>query len=370
MVMIPSTRAKAILVEKLANTAYDDIKSLLDVIDQLQSLSDLSDTIQDSASFLTAINEAVAEAEEAASTAETYATSASESAEKAEASDMSGIVTQSPTAWVEGKIAIDFVQRYLYDGALYICPTASESNPVTLGESPLDSDLWVDWSIPVYYFPHETTTTEDTTVIQLETSVYEIGDVFVGHVLFDSSSYTIDTVNFTLTFDTTIPSGTHIKIWVGVREQAILSTLQDYLDQTLEAATTATSNAAIATTAETNVIASEANVVESEANVISLAETVTTAEANVISLLDQLSDQYLGPYDTDPTVDNDGDPLEEGAVYFNTVDSALKFYTGTAWVEPESIATTAATNASNSATSASTSATVSNFYFGCYSNSV
>lgn len=80
------------------------------------------------------------------------------------------------------------------------------------------------------------------------------------------------------------------------------------------------------------------------------------AEAATEALFDQFGDQYLGPKASDPTTDNDGNPLVEGAVYFNTTDDVLKFYSGTAWVAPEEVATTAATNAQNSATAAATSA--------------
>lgn len=87
------------------------------------------------------------------------------------------------------------------------------------------------------------------------------------------------------------------------------------------------------------------------------------AEAATELLFDQFGDQYLGPKASDPTVDNDGNPLVEGAVYFNTTDDVLKFYSGTAWVAPELIATNAAaaasaseTNAAASASAASTSA--------------
>jgi autotransporter adhesin len=80
------------------------------------------------------------------------------------------------------------------------------------------------------------------------------------------------------------------------------------------------------------------------------------AEAATLDIFDQFGDQYLGPKASDPTVDNDGDPLTEGDIYFNTTDDVLKFYSGTAWVAPEVIATTAATNASNSASAAASSA--------------
>jgi len=77
-----------------------------------------------------------------------------------------------------------------------------------------------------------------------------------------------------------------------------------------------------------------------------------TAEANTASLFDQFGDQYLGSKASNPTTDNDGDPLTEGDIYFNTTDNVLKFYSGTAWVAPESIATTAASEAAASAADA------------------
>src|SRR6056297_3551929 len=84
----------------------------------------------------------------------------------------------------------------------------------------------------------------------------------------------------------------------------------------------------------------------------SAQQAAEAAEQNTASLFDQFGDQYLGPKASDPTTDNDGDPLTEGDIYFNTTDNVLKFYSGTAWVAPESIATTAASEAAASAADA------------------
>jgi hypothetical protein len=81
------------------------------------------------------------------------------------------------------------------------------------------------------------------------------------------------------------------------------------------------------------------------------------AEAATEALFDQFGDQYLGPKASDPTVDNDGDPLTAGDIYFNTTDSVLKFYSGAAWVAPESIATTAASDAQAAQAAAETAET-------------
>lgn len=41
---------------------------------------------------------------------------------------------------------------------------------------------------------------------------------------------------------------------------------------------------------------------------------------------------YLGAKASDPTVDNDGNALVAGALYYNTGSTVLKYYTGSAWV--------------------------------------
>ena len=46
---------------------------------------------------------------------------------------------------------------------------------------------------------------------------------------------------------------------------------------------------------------------------------------------DNVDDLYLGPKSSDPTVDNDGDALTTGDLYFNTNDNVLKVYDGSAW---------------------------------------
>ena len=46
---------------------------------------------------------------------------------------------------------------------------------------------------------------------------------------------------------------------------------------------------------------------------------------------DNVDDLYLGPKSADPTVDNDGDALTTGDLYFNTSSNVLKVYDGSAW---------------------------------------
>ena len=48
--------------------------------------------------------------------------------------------------------------------------------------------------------------------------------------------------------------------------------------------------------------------------------------------LDEFTRIYLGAKDTVPTTDNDGQPLQEGALYFNTVSNILFVWDGTNWL--------------------------------------
>jgi len=83
-------------------------------------------------------------------------------------------------------------------------------------------------------------------------------------------------------------------------------------------ASTATTQAGIATTQATNAAAS-----------------ATAAEA----AYDSFDDRYFGAKASDPTLDNDGNALITGAMYFNSTSSIMKVYTGSAWMNTPGFAT-------------------------------
>jgi len=60
--------------------------------------------------------------------------------------------------------------------------------------------------------------------------------------------------------------------------------------------------------------------------------------------VDGFDDTYLGPKSSDPTVDNDGDALTAGDLYFNTASNVMKVYNGSAWNEVAADTTNFATN--------------------------
>jgi hypothetical protein len=51
-----------------------------------------------------------------------------------------------------------------------------------------------------------------------------------------------------------------------------------------------------------------------------------------LAAYDNFDDRYLGPKASDPTLDNDGNALLAGALYYNTVVPEMRLYTGSAWV--------------------------------------
>ena len=62
------------------------------------------------------------------------------------------------------------------------------------------------------------------------------------------------------------------------------------------------------------------------------ALTASTAATNAETAWYSLDDRYLGAKAADPSVDNDGDALVTGALYFNTGVNEMRVYLGSTWV--------------------------------------
>ena len=120
------------------------------------------------------------------------------------------------------------------------------------------------------------------------------------------------------------------------------------IDAAAAAASAAAAQAAqtAAETAETNAETAEANAETAEANAETAETNAETAQAAAeaakvaaesardatLAAFDSFDDRYLGTKTSDPTLDNDGNALVAGALYFNSVDGIMKVYTGSAWV--------------------------------------
>jgi len=103
-------------------------------------------------------------------------------------------------------------------------------------------------------------------------------------------------------------------------------------------ATNSSNSASAASTSESNALTSATNSSNSataSANSATAADTAKTAaqaaQAAAEAAADNFDDTYLGAKASDPTVDNDGDALTAGDLYFNTTNNVLRVYTGSAW---------------------------------------
>ena len=96
-------------------------------------------------------------------------------------------------------------------------------------------------------------------------------------------------------------------------------------------ASTATAQATIATT-KASEAATSASTATTQANTATTkASEAATSATSAASSFDSFDDRYLGAKSSDPSVDNDGDALITGALYFNSSDNVMKNYTGSAW---------------------------------------
>jgi len=102
------------------------------------------------------------------------------------------------------------------------------------------------------------------------------------------------------------------------------ATTKLYVDGILGSATAAATSAAAAATSASNAATSEGNAATS-------ASTASTAATNAANSYDAFDDRYLGSKSSAPSVDNDGNALLTGALYWNSVGNVMYVYTGSSW---------------------------------------
>lgn len=90
-------------------------------------------------------------------------------------------------------------------------------------------------------------------------------------------------------------------------------------------ATNASNSASAASTSATNAATSASSSASS-------ATASAAARDAALAALDSFDDRYLGTKASDPTLDNDGNALVSGALYFNTTTNAMKVYDGSLWL--------------------------------------
>lgn len=125
--------------------------------------------------------------------------------------------------------------------------------------------------------------------------------------------------------DTTLASTqaevTYAAEWANKAEDSLISsaaggdTVDDY--SSLHWANKSSASATAASTAQSAAEAAQA-----------AAEAAQAAAENAY---DNFDDRYLGSKSSDPTLDNDGNALIEGALYWNTTNKKLRIYDGVNW---------------------------------------
>jgi hypothetical protein len=102
------------------------------------------------------------------------------------------------------------------------------------------------------------------------------------------------------------------------------------------AATSATNASNSATTASTQA----SNAATSATAASGSATSAASSAAAAASALDSFDDRYLGTKTSDPTLDNDGNALVAGALYFSTTQNVMKVYDGASWITATSAGAT------------------------------
>ena len=104
------------------------------------------------------------------------------------------------------------------------------------------------------------------------------------------------------------------------------------------AASAAAASASAAATSESNASTSASNASTSASNASTSASNAATSEtnaatsaANAATSYDNFDDRYLGQKASDPTLDNDGNALLTGALFFLTTTNQMRVYNGSAW---------------------------------------
>jgi len=126
-------------------------------------------------------------------------------------------------------------------------------------------------------------------------------------------------------------------------------------------AATATTKAAEAATSATNAATSETNAATSATNAATSASAAAASQtaaaasaASAASAFDNFDDTYLGSKTSDPTTDNDGDPLNAGDLYFNSTANEMRVYDGANWIAATSAGNVSLLNYNYTATSGQT----------------
>lgn len=105
-----------------------------------------------------------------------------------------------------------------------------------------------------------------------------------------------------------------------------------YKTDAATSATAAATSASNASSSASSAATSASNAASSETAASNSASAANAAKDATLAALDSFDDRYLGTKSSAPTLDNDGNALVAGALYFNTTTNEMKVYDGTQWL--------------------------------------
>jgi len=103
------------------------------------------------------------------------------------------------------------------------------------------------------------------------------------------------------------------------------------IDTLFGSTTSAATSAAAAATSASNAATSATNASTSAGNASTSATAAAASATSAAASYDSFDDRYLGPKSSAPSVDNDGNALLTGALYWNTSTNNLFVWTGSTW---------------------------------------
>ena len=106
---------------------------------------------------------------------------------------------------------------------------------------------------------------------------------------------------------------------------------KNYIDTVFGSTTTAAQSAAAAAQSASDALTSENNAAQSEIDASGFATAANNSAIAAAASFDAFDDRYLGSKASAPTLDNDGNALLTGALYWNSTSSNLWVYNGSAW---------------------------------------
>ena len=147
-------------------------------------------------------------------------------------------------------------------------------------------------------------------------------------------------------------------------QSAVATSATNAATSATNAASSATAASGSATTATTQATSATGSASAAAGSATAAAGSATAADASAVaaassaastaSLLDSFDDRYLGPKAVAPTLDNDGNALVVGALYFDTAVGKMRVNTASGWIDASSASQAALTIYRYTATAAQT----------------